>query len=174
MIDIQQIDEVIERTGESYEVVREALFAAEGNVDEAVKAIQEKQAYEAQAQAKAEEEAKEGPKKTSFQAQSGAVASDIIETIREIWEKGNASSLVIEKDGETVLKLSLTVGTIGLVIAPVAALIGLGAALITEYTIKVILDDGEVIDVNELALTRKSSREKKAPSEDSDIIDEEE
>lgn len=174
MIDIQQIDEVIERTGESYEVVREALFAAEGNVDEAVKAIQEKQAYEAQAQAKAEEEAKEGPKKTSFKAQSGAVASDIIETIREIWEKGNASSLVIEKDGETVLKLSLTVGTIGLVIAPVAALIGLGAALITEYTIKVILDDGEVIDVNELALTRKSSREKKAPSEDSDIIDEEE
>lgn len=51
--------------------------------------------------------------------------------------------------------------TLGLVIAPVAAFIGLGAALITEYTIKVILDDGDVVNVNEMALTRKSSKQDK-------------
>ncbi len=54
-----------------------------------------------------------------------------------------------------ILSVSLTVGTIGLVIAPVAAIIGLGTALITDYTIKITLDNGSVINVNEFAVTHK-------------------
>ncbi len=88
-------------------------------------------------------------------------AEDIIEAIKEIWRRGNASRLEIEKDGHTVLSLSLTVGTIGLIIAPVASLIGIGAALITDYTIKITLDNGDVIDVNEFAIHRSKSTKSK-------------
>jgi hypothetical protein len=88
-------------------------------------------------------------------------ANDILEAIKEIWRKGNASRLDIEKEGKTVLSISLTVGTIGLLIAPVAALIGIGAALITEYTVKITLDNGTVINVNEFAITRKQSTQQK-------------
>lgn len=84
------------------------------------------------------------------------LASDILDAIREIWKKGNASRLDIEKDGRTVLSVSLVIGTIGLVLAPVAALIGIGAALITEYIVKITLDDGTVINVNEFAIHRKT------------------
>jgi len=93
-------------------------------------------------------------------------AQDIFDAIREIWRKGNASSLEIEKDGKTVLKISLTVGTIGLILAPVAALIGIGAALITDYTVKIILDNGTVINVNEFALTHKKTTEQRNAGND--------
>ena len=90
-----------------------------------------------------------------------ATAQDIINSIKEIWRRGNASRLDIEKDGKNFLSISLTVGTIGLVIAPVAALIGLGAALITEYIVKITLDNGTVINVNEFAVTRNKHTEPK-------------
>lgn len=86
-----------------------------------------------------------------------STAQDIIDAIKEIWKRGNASRLDIEKGGKTVLSVSLTVGTIGLVLAPVAALIGIGAALITEYIVKITLDNGTVINVNEFAVTHKKS-----------------
>lgn len=85
-------------------------------------------------------------------------ADDIIEAIKEIWKRGNASRLDIEKDGRSVLSVSLVVGAIGFVLVPVAALIGIGAALITEYTVKITLDDGTVINVNEFAITRKQTK----------------
>ena len=82
-------------------------------------------------------------------------AKEILDAIKEIWNRGNASRLDIEKGGKTVLSVSLTVGTIGLVLAPVAALIGIGAALITDYVVTITLDNGTVINVNEFAMTRK-------------------
>ena len=85
------------------------------------------------------------------------LAQDIIDAIKEIWKMGNASRLDIEKEGRSVLSISLTVGTIGLVLAPVAALIGIGAALITEYTIKITLNNGKVININEFAVTHNKS-----------------
>jgi hypothetical protein len=92
-------------------------------------------------------------------------ASDIIDAIKEIWRKGNASRLDIEKDGKAVLSISLTIGAIGVLLAPVAALIGIGAALVTEYTIKITLDDGTVINVNEFAITHKQHSEQKNSGE---------
>ncbi len=86
-------------------------------------------------------------------------AQDIIDAIKEIWRTGNASRLDIEKNDRVILSVSLTLGTIGLVIAPVAAIIGLGAALITEYTVKITLNNGNVINVNEFAVTHKHTRE---------------
>lgn len=83
------------------------------------------------------------------------LAKDIIDAIKEIWKRGNASRLDIEKDGRVVLSVSLTISTIGLILAPVAALIGIGAAMITEYTVKITLDNGTVINVNEFAIKRK-------------------
>src|SRR5512133_1319825 len=90
--------------------------------------------------------------KTTSQA---TTAQEIIDAIKEIWKRGNASRLDIEKDGRVVLSVSLTISTIGLILAPVAALIGIGAAMITEYTVKITLDNGTVINVNEFAIKRK-------------------
>lgn len=151
MTDIEKIDRMMEITGESYETIRAALLEANGDMDQAILAIlRSKEGAATEAPDVEYEEVKEDEKPAK-----GALASDIIDTIKEIWEKGNASSLIIEKGGKEIMNLSLTIGTIGLVIAPVAAVIGLGAALITEYQIKIVMDDGKVINVNELASGKK-------------------
>jgi hypothetical protein len=106
--------------------------------------------------------------KNMSDAQQAPQARDIIDAIREIWRKGNASHLDIEKEGKTVLSISLTVGTIGLLLAPVAALIGIGAALITEYTINITLDNGTVINVNEFAVSHKKAAEHEAQKDTKD------
>lgn len=167
MINIEKIDYVMEQTGAEYESVRTALIISDGNVEKAISFIESNQTKKisdestvnekqySQGGADWEEQYNE---KQGKQNPIGAFAQDIIDTIQEIWEKGNASNLVIEKDGKTILSLSLTVSTIGLVIAPVAAIIGLGAAFITEYSIKIIMDSGEVVDVNKEAVKRKMSR----------------
>ena len=92
-------------------------------------------------------------------------ADEIVRAIRETWEKGNASRLDTAKDGRNVFSVSLVVGAIGFVLVPVAALIGIGAALITEYTIKITLDDGTVINVNEFAITRKQTKTARAEAD---------
>jgi hypothetical protein len=99
------------------------------------------------------------------------LAQDIIDAVKEIWKRGNASRLDIEKGGKIVLSIPLTVGAIGLVLAPMAALIGIGAALITEYTIKITLDDGTVVNVNEFVVTRKTSTEPKDAKDAKDAKD---
>lgn len=95
-------------------------------------------------------------------------AQEIIDAIKDIWKKGNASRLDIEKDARVILSLPLTVSTIGLALAPVAALIGLGAALVTQFTIKITLDNGTVINVNEFAVTHKHSSESRGPKDPGD------
>lgn len=163
MIGIEKIDKVMDRTGASYEEVKTALLASDGDIDQATIYILQQRA-QGQADGADSPDAESKGQETVYH-HGGAFASDIIDTIKYLWEKGNASTLIIEKGGKQLLNLSLTMGTIGLVIAPVAAIIGLGAALITEYTIIVILDDGKVINVNELALTRKSTKEPKNPQD---------
>ena len=165
MINMEQIDRVIEITGASYAEVRQALLDHDGDVDQATLSLLRKhKGTEEPAEEKTTEEPEKdehAPYENPYAKQTAAFAEDILESIKELWEKGNASSLIIEKNGKTVLHLSLAMSTLGLVIAPVAAFIGLGAALITEYTIKVVLDDGKVVNVNEMALTRKSTRTEK-------------
>ena len=84
-------------------------------------------------------------------------AKDILDAIKEIWNRGNASHLEIEKGGKSIFRISLTWGTIGLILAPVAALIGIGAALITDYVVTITLDNGTVINVNEFAIKHKTA-----------------
>ena len=72
-----------------------------------------------------------------------------MEAVKEIWRKGNASRLVVENKGETVLSLSLTTSAIGMLLALPASLLGLSAAYIYDYSFKIIMDNGEVIDVKE-------------------------
>ena len=72
----------------------------------------------------------------------------VVDAIKEIWHKGNASRLAIEnEEGKTVLSVSLNVSALAIAIKPVIALIGLGATVISKYSIKVYMDDGEVIDI---------------------------
>ena len=140
MITMEKIDYVMNITGASYEVVRVALLDADSDVDRAISILR----HSVVIPEKKEENKKEF---ISFE--------EIKNAIKEIWDKGNASKLTVEKDGETVLSLSLTVSAVGLILAPLAALIGAGAVLVSDYDFKIILDTGEVIDIKDYINIKK-------------------
>ena len=98
---------------------------------------------------------------------------EILDGIKDILKKGNARKLLIEKDGETVLSLSLTVSAIGFVINPIVAILGVGAALTSEYDFKIIMEDGSTIDVKEYIKNKKEDIENKVDEKVEDLKKEE-
>jgi hypothetical protein len=69
---------------------------------------------------------------------------EILSKVKEIIKEGNARKIIIknEKD-EIVMEFSLTIGAIGVVLAPIFAAVGTLAALASNCTIIVEKKDGE-------------------------------
>ena len=149
-----------EQVGETGEAA-ERRSAADGTGEpdpSAAGAVEDDGEYAESVDADAEggpESAAEGTKTGSARA----TLDEVIDAIRALWRTGNASSLIIEKDGQVLLNLSLTVSVFALVIAPFVSIIGLGAAFLTEYTIKVIMDNGEEINVLSYTMKHRAGRE---------------
>jgi hypothetical protein len=63
-------------------------------------------------------------------------ADELLSKVKEIIKEGNARKIIIknEKD-ETIIEFPLTIGAIGVVLAPVFAAVGAIAALATDCTI---------------------------------------
>lgn len=153
MISMEKIDYVINITGASYDIVRKALLDSDGDVDVAIDLIKNQKSdksdtIEAEVIFDEEENSKQKERKDYFEDFSDAM-EEIIGAIKEIWKKGNARRLLVEKDDETVLSLSLTTSAIGVALALPASLLGLSAAYIYDYTFKIIMEDGQVIDIKE-------------------------
>lgn len=63
---------------------------------------------------------------------------DLLGKVKEIIRAGNVRRLIIkDKDGKTLIEIPLTIGVVGIAIAPVLAAVGAIAALVTECTILV-------------------------------------
>ena len=61
---------------------------------------------------------------------------DLIAKIKEIIKQGNAKKITVKgKDGDEIISFPVTVGVIGIVLAPVFAALGAVAAFATECTI---------------------------------------
>lgn len=157
MINMTKIDYVINITGASYDIVRKALLDSDGDVDAAISYIREgkydvnidpSKVYENEEE---KESDPKGERKTGREYVDDVInyLDEILEAIKEIWRKGNASRLLVENNGETVLSLSLTTSAIGMLLALPASLIGISAAYVYDYSFKIIMDNGEVIDVKE-------------------------
>jgi Domain of unknown function (DUF4342) len=64
-------------------------------------------------------------------------AKDLVDQFKNLVEEGNARKVSIKRGNETVAEFPLTFGVIGAVVAPAVAIIGAGAALLTDCTINV-------------------------------------
>ncbi|MDR1953108.1 MAG: DUF4342 domain-containing protein [Clostridiales Family XIII bacterium] len=131
-ITLEKVELVKDRTGVSYKEAKDALEASEGNVVDAIIAIEE----------------------TINMSNAGKMndqASQMVERIKEAVKKGNISRIKISKDDEVVLNLPVNVGIVGTVLAPWAAVIGAIAAFGTKCKVELVKDDGEIIDISEKA-----------------------
>jgi len=62
----------------------------------------------------------------------------LLAKIKELIHEGNIRRIIIkDKDGKTVMEIPLTIGVVGVVLAPTLAAVGAIAALVTEATVVV-------------------------------------
>ena len=64
---------------------------------------------------------------------------ELLSKVKEIIHEGNIRKIIIKNDnGKTYLEIPVTIGVVGLVLAPVWAAIGALAALASRFTMQVI------------------------------------
>jgi hypothetical protein len=131
-ITLEKIELVKDRTGVSYKEAKEALEAADGSVVDAIINI---------------EESIDIKNKNRFAEQS----AHIIDKVKEAIKKGNVAKIIVKKNDEVILNLPVNVGIVGTVLAPWAAVAGVIAAFGTKCVIELVKDDGEIIDISEIA-----------------------
>ena len=186
MITLEAIDYVLNMTGAEFSEVRIALIDADGDVDRAIELIKERNQFEK------EDKESEFDRETdeafrAFQDKFTKSANktigslqnsveDIIEAIKEIFRKGNARKLLIKRDEEIVLQLSLTASIVGAIAAPIAAVLGMGVAFTSAYKFLILMEDGSAIDVEEYIKSKTRPKDGKSENSEEDqvIIDEDE
>ena len=67
---------------------------------------------------------------------------DLLKKVKELIKEGNVRSISIkDKNSKTLVTFPLTIGVVGVVLAPMLAAVGAIAALVTECTISIERDD---------------------------------
>lgn len=76
--------------------------------------------------------------KTAKQQSFTVKGDDLLKKVKQIIKEGNVRKIIIkDKADKTLIELPLTLGVVGVVLAPVLAAVGAIAALVTECTITV-------------------------------------
>ncbi len=76
----------------------------------------------------------ENPRTEEFQVDG----EKIISKIKELLHEGNIRRVMIkDKDGKTLMEIPVTIGVVGVLLAPQLAALGAIAALLTEATVVV-------------------------------------
>jgi hypothetical protein len=67
---------------------------------------------------------------------------DLLKKVKELIHEGNIRRIIIKSEkGETYIEIPLTLGVVGMVIAPILAAVGAIAALAANFTIEVVKKD---------------------------------
>ena len=130
-ITLEKIELVKDRTGVTYAEAKQALEETDGSVVDAIIAI--------------EEIINTGEKKKGF----GKKGEALFSRLKDIVKKGNVSKIQVKKDGELVLNVPVNAGLVGVVIAPIAAVVAVVAAFGFKCSLEIIKTDGTIIDVSD-------------------------
>jgi hypothetical protein len=74
---------------------------------------------------------------------------NLLKKVKELINEGNVTRITITgKDGKDIASFPLTIGVVGILLAPVLAAIGAIAALVGECSITVERDENQVYYIN--------------------------
>lgn len=125
-ITLEAVDQIKERTGVSYAEAKEALVKSDGNVVDAIIALEEASKSEDRAEA-------------------------VIEKIKQAFKAGNLTKIQMKKDDKVILTIPVNVGIVGGVVgaslAPWAIIPAALAAYGFDCKFELIKDDGSTEDV---------------------------
>ena len=155
-ITIEMVDKVMERVpSASYKEVKEALIHSDGDILEAIIYLEENSgAIKAKKKVedffeKSKEDAEEVRKST--EEKIGKDVEELKAQLKELFAKSNRVRVVVEKEGKIIMNIPFTVGVLGIAMMPLITILGLSAAVLSKYRIKIQNEaDGETVDLGEL------------------------
>ena len=155
-ITIEMVDKVMERVpSASYKEVKEALIHSDGDILEAIIYLEENSgAVKAKKKVedffeKSKEDAEEVRKNT--EEKIGKDVEELKAQLKELFDKSNRVRVIVEKEDKVIMNIPFTVGVLGIAIMPLITILGLSAAVLSKYRIKIQNEaDGETIDLGEL------------------------
>ncbi|GAA0862561.1 DUF4342 domain-containing protein [Paraclostridium tenue] len=141
-ITLEKIDQVLERVpSASYKEAKEALVVTDGDILDAIIYLEQNKKS-----TKVKTKAKE-----KMENALGKDAEEMKCQLKEMLKRSNVIRIVVEKDNKTIMNIPLTVGVVGLALGPLVTLVGLSAAVIGKFNIKVENEeDKTVVDLGEL------------------------
>lgn len=74
----------------------------------------------------------------SYQEELQVMGEQLLTRVKELVNEGNVRRIIIKQEGRTILEIPLTVGVVGVLVAPVVAALGVIGALIAQCSIEVI------------------------------------
>ncbi len=74
----------------------------------------------------------------NYQEELTVFGDQLLTRVRELVREGNVRRIIIKQEGHTILEIPLTVGVVGVLVAPALAAIGAIGALIAQCSIEVI------------------------------------
>src|SRR5687768_18591908 len=77
------------------------------------------------------------PQTRTWQEELAATGEELVARAKQLVEEGNVRRLIVKHDGRTMVEIPLTIGVVGVLVAPQLAALGALAALLTECTITV-------------------------------------
>jgi len=128
---IENVDEVIQRTGATYKEAKEALEAAEGDVLEAIIKLEEGR-----------------KKKTGNTAKEKG--NEVVDKLKELVKKGNVTRIMLKKEDRLILDIPVTAGAVGAIVFAPATVAAIIVSLATGCKIEIQKESGEIIDVNDV------------------------
>ena len=155
-ITIEMVDKVMERVpSASYKEIKEALVHSDGDILEAIIYLEENSgAVKAKKKVedffeKSKEDAEEVRKNT--EEKIGKDVEELKAQLKELFAKSNRVRVVVEKEGKIIMNIPFTVGVLGIAMMPLLTILGLSAAVLSKYRIKIQNEaDGETVDLGEL------------------------
>jgi len=140
-ITIETIDEVSKRIpNATYAEIKEALEICDGEVIDAIIYLEGRKGNTSSKKSK-----------ISIDEIFGKDGDKIKSQLKEILRKSSVVKYIIDKNGKIIMNIPLTVGVVSLALGPLVTLVGLSAAVIGKFNIKVQNeDDGTTLDLGEL------------------------
>lgn len=140
-ITIESIDAVYQRIpNATYSEAKEALQECDGDVVEAIILLESKKGGNTTSKVK-----------KTVEDVFGKDGDEIKSQLKELLRKSSVIRVIVEKNGKIIMNIPLTVGVVGLALGPLVTLVGLSAAVIGKFNIKVQNeDDGITVDLGEL------------------------
>ncbi|WP_040214422.1 DUF4342 domain-containing protein [Clostridium polynesiense] len=141
MVTIEQIDELRKRVDVTYEEAKAALEQTNGDVLEAVIYLEKNHKY------KKDDNFKES--KENFEDSFSKSVGRFINYCKKVLKKGNSNHILIEKNDNIILRLSLTIFVLVLVLVPYMSIPLLIIALFTGHKFSFQGKDVEKTQANE-------------------------